>query len=66
MYKENDQSSHCDNRSKSRIVSHGLDVNGAENDGFSSSEGNLTYSYCTKYTPYEFAAQFATMVKRGV
>lgn len=31
--------SHYDNRYKSRIVSLGLGVNGAETDGFSSSEG---------------------------
>lgn len=39
MYKENGKLSHYDNRYKSRIVSLGLDVNGAETDGFSSSEG---------------------------
>lgn len=39
VYKENNKLPHYDNRYESRIVSLGLGANGAETDGFSSSEG---------------------------
>lgn len=51
MYKENDQLPHYDNRYKSRIVSLGLDVNGAEtSQGWLFQGVRYKVFYCTWLT----------------